>query len=201
LLVGLLDTNVEGNGFDTLNFQVSREGAVVVNETFVTAAAAVTYFDTKVLDLGSNGVANVSGNLDLIFTLSLTTNDAGAGFYFDMAFGNSTLDSGRPQGDYDRNGIVNAADYNLWKASFGSVASLDADGNANGVVDAADYVVWRKTLGQGALGTSIGGGTGVPEPSTFLLLAMGWVIVARLRVSPRGVCTSRRGTSVTCTEN
>jgi hypothetical protein len=201
LLVGLLDTNVEGNGFDTLNFQVSREGVVVVNETFLTAAAAVNYFDTKVLDLGSNGVANVSGNLDLIFTLSLTTNDVGAGFYFDMAFGNSTLDSGRPQGDYDRNGIVNAADYNLWKASFGSVASLDADGNVDGIVDAADYVVWRKTLGQGSLGTSTGLGTAIPEPSTFLLLAMGWVIVARPRVLSREVCAPRRGTSITFTED
>ena len=36
---------------------------------------------------------NVSGNLDLIFTLTLTTNDVGAGYYFDMVFGNTTLDS------------------------------------------------------------------------------------------------------------
>ena len=188
LLVGLLDTNVEGNGFDTLNFQVSREGVVVVNETFMTSAAAVNYFDTKVLDLGSNGVVNVSGNLDLIFTLSLTTNDAGAGFYFDMAFGNSTLNSARPPGDYDRNGIVTAADYNVWRANFGSIASLDADGNSNGVVDGPDYVIWRKHLGEGSFGSSIGGATGVPEPSTFLMLVIGW----GMRVGARSCALTSR---------
>jgi hypothetical protein len=186
LLVGLLDTNVEGNGFDTLNFQVSREGAVVVNETFMTSAAAVTYFDTKVLDLGSNGVGNVSGNLDLIFTLSLTTNDAGAGFYFDMVFGNSTLNAALIPGDYDRNGIVNAADRTVWLATFGSTVNLNADGNGNGVVDAADHVLWREHLGEGSLGTSLEG-VRVPEPTSLLLLAIGFVFGCGPRRSVRAI--------------
>jgi hypothetical protein len=186
LLVGLLDTNVEGNGFDTLNFQVSREGAIVVNETFMTSAAAVTYFDTKVLDLGSNGVANVSGNLDLIFTLTLTTNDAAAGFYFDMAFGNSTLNTARPPGDYDRNGIVNAADYAVWSAAYGAIGANDADGNGNGVVDAADYTIWRNNLGAGSPGSFIGSAD-VPEPSTFLILLIGWGMLFSARRNRRAL--------------
>ena len=93
LVVGLLDTRTEGAGFDSLTFQVIREGVMVVNQTFITVAAAVTFLDNSVLDLGSNGVGNVSGNLDLVFDVSLTTNDAGAGFYFDLVFGNSTVGS------------------------------------------------------------------------------------------------------------
>jgi hypothetical protein len=48
-------------------------------------------------------------------------------------------------GDYNRNGIVETGDYQLWRAAFGNAgANLVADGNGDGFVDAADYVVWRK---------------------------------------------------------
>lgn len=46
-------------------------------------------------------------------------------------------------GDYFPDGIVNAADYGVWRANFGSTTQLAADGNQNNAVDAADYVVWR----------------------------------------------------------
>jgi hypothetical protein len=49
-------------------------------------------------------------------------------------------------GDYDASGIVDQADYTVWRATFGSTNSLAADGSGNGIVDLADYVVWRKNL-------------------------------------------------------
>jgi hypothetical protein len=50
-------------------------------------------------------------------------------------------------GDYDIDGDVDNADYDVWVANFGSTLLLAADGNGNGVVDAADYSVWRDHLG------------------------------------------------------
>lgn len=50
-------------------------------------------------------------------------------------------------GDYDHSGAVNVDDYLVWRADFGSITKLDADGNDDGVVDAADYVIWRKNEG------------------------------------------------------
>ncbi len=46
--------------------------------------------------------------------------------------------------DYDSDLDVDLADYNVFKSTYGSVGvGLAADGNGDGVVDAADYTVWR----------------------------------------------------------
>lgn len=75
---------------------------------------------------------------------------------------------------------------------IGTAPGLTGDYNGNGIVDAADYVVWRKTGINGPTGyntwrTNFGkpGGSGsvagiqaaVPEPTTLVLLmfaAAGW---------------------------
>jgi hypothetical protein len=72
-------------------------------------------------------------------------------------------------GDYNRDGDVDADDYELWRSEFGTSQNLAADGNGNGAIDAADYVIWRQHLG-----TSIEDAPGtmmiVPEPGTGALL-------------------------------
>jgi hypothetical protein len=106
-------------------------------------------------------------------------------------------------GDYNSDGTVNAADYALWRANFGSTTILGADGNLNGVVDAADYTVWRNNLGlslaAGAGSSLIGGALlspagAVPEPAELLLAMSGAFAALNVRVRARraGRCESNR---------
>jgi hypothetical protein len=52
-------------------------------------------------------------------------------------------------GDYNRNGLVEAADYVLWRKTLGqSVVPYEgADGNGSGMIDESDYTVWRARFG------------------------------------------------------
>ncbi len=66
-----------------------------------------------------------------------------------------TLGATALPGDYDHNGVVDMADYSVWRQNFGTT-NADADGNGNGVVDAADYVIWRANQGASLPGTASG---------------------------------------------
>jgi hypothetical protein len=52
-------------------------------------------------------------------------------------------------GDYNRNGIVDAPDFSVWRNMQGDVVTpfTGADGNGDGMVDEADYDVWRANFG------------------------------------------------------
>ncbi len=93
-------------------------------------------------------------------------------------------------GDYFRDGMVNATDFQFWKAFIGSTTAPFADGNLNGIVDAADYSIWRDNFGTALPGIGAGQvaaeGLGsvriVPEPiGLFLLLSGGGILFGRWR--------------------
>ena len=51
-------------------------------------------------------------------------------------------------GDFNSDGVVDLADFTLWRNTLGSEGiGLAADGNKNGVVDVADYVLWKENFG------------------------------------------------------
>lgn len=80
-------------------------------------------------------------------------------------------------GDFDGDGVVDAADYTVWRDNLGSVGGLPysaGDANGDGDVTQADYEIWRAHYGQ-VLSPASGLAMTVPEPSSlslaFLLLA------------------------------
>jgi hypothetical protein len=66
-------------------------------------------------------------------------------------------------GDYDGNGMVDAADYTVWRDTLGAAITpgSGADGDGDGVVGDADFQVWRDNFGQGTENSAP-----VPEPCT-----------------------------------
>jgi hypothetical protein len=72
-------------------------------------------------------------------------------------------------GDYNNNGIVDAADYVVWRKA-GATDYLPND-ITPGTVNASDYTVWRAHFGQSAGGGSEASAhAAVPEPTTLALL-------------------------------
>ena len=112
LKLGLLDPFSNATPFTSVHFSIEIEGVTVENRTFFDRTAADSYFNDNPLDLGTVADAN------------------GAGYEFSFLLEMTGLDNGAIYGSK----LILAA----------VVAQLAGDYNHNGVVDAADYVLWRK---------------------------------------------------------
>jgi len=113
-------------------------------------------------------------------------------------------------GDYNGNGTVDAADYTVWRDTFGQTADNPgdgADGNSSGSIDSGDYQYWKDRfgntvpMGAGSLATV------VPEPPAGVMILAGLLMLAWTRTTksssnrsaghrvkrPRAQCAGRRG--------
>jgi T5SS/PEP-CTERM-associated repeat protein len=85
-------------------------------------------------------------------------------------------------GDYNENGVVDAADYVIWRATLGSTVDLRANGDDTGAsqgrIDQADLNYWKARYGNTS-GT--GSGAPVPEPAGMVS-----IVVALMLAYARG---------------
>ncbi len=84
-------------------------------------------------------------------------------------------------GDYNNDGVVNLADYTVWRDNLGSNTILPNDPTP-GSVTAGDYSVWKSNFGQGA--AALSASFAVPEPSTLAVL-LGGIVAACVRLSTK----------------
>ena len=87
-------------------------------------------------------------------------------------------------GDYNGDGIVDAADYTVWRDNLGGDASAFApdsrDPGATGPVGSDDYDAWRANFGNTAGALDASGAT-VPEPAAGLMMLAAGAFVALAR--------------------
>ena len=109
----------------------------------------------------------------------------GGGLFFGVLYNPNdvTLVVAGILGDYNRNGVVDAADYTVWRDTLGSTTDLRANGDntgaSSGSIDQADYAFWRTHFGETVTGTGAGAvasanfDAAVPEPVTLWLATLG----------------------------
>jgi hypothetical protein len=82
-------------------------------------------------------------------------------------------------GDFNFDGVIDAADYSVWRDTRNSTTQLAADATLDGLVNSADYNAWRTAYGNGASAPA----TAVPEPKSLLIAVVTslWPMVYRPR--------------------
>jgi T5SS/PEP-CTERM-associated repeat protein len=182
-----------GSGTSTINTAgiADLDGAVVDIDLMsgYTPSVGTTFDLIKASMFGSTG----TGTTQSVGTgkgYSLLAEDVGVFSLAVVASGGGEvlratfLGAGGVQGDYNGNGIVDAADYVLWRKG-GTLMNDPTPG-----VQPADYTFWRSRFGAtSGSGSEIGRAPAVPEPATCLLLVIGSLFSARRskgRVKPTG---------------
>ncbi len=125
------------------------------------------------LDAVTNLITLYTTEYDSTFSRLQQVTDNGAGSTFTTL---ATMNAAVP-GDYNQNGIVDTADYVVWRKNDGTANTLPNDPTP-GVVDSTDYDLWRANFGNrpsvfrgvalsAATGAASGSGLGstVPEPA------------------------------------
>jgi T5SS/PEP-CTERM-associated repeat protein len=150
-----------GAQFDRLAVSASVTLGGALNVSLINGfIPAGTSFD--ILDWGSlSGVFN---------SIQLPALPNGLQWNTSQLYTTGVLSVGIP-GDFNGNGVVDAADYVVWRKGLGTIYNQN------------DYTAWRSRFGQsGGSGAGASVNTAVPEPATLALLmfaAAGWCLRRR----------------------
>jgi hypothetical protein len=140
-----------------------------------------TTIDTQYDRLNVTGQAKMDGNIDVSLlgtytpgpgnsfniltagaitgTFTATLPKISAGLVWNVSVTATTLTITTVAADYNQDGIVDAADYSVWRDNMGKsvTAFTHGDGDGNGMVNQNDYLIWKNNFGETAGGGSGGG--------------------------------------------
>jgi hypothetical protein len=74
-------------------------------------------------------------------------------------------------GDFNDDGIVDAADYVVWRRNVNTTNPLPND-PTGGLIGRHQYELWRASFGLSTTSFAVATGAGVPEPSAWLLIGI-----------------------------
>lgn len=169
---GTLQLDITGAGFDSLDISgaATLTGAIAVNlEAGITPADGAQY---TVLS-ADGGISTALGSLNF---------GAGLPDGFTASYNDAMTDliltfSAGLDGDFNGDGVVNIADYTVWRDNLGATEGDLLNGNGDGgTVTSADYDLWKDNFGAGLSAASQNGSlAAVPEPASLSLLLIGAV--------------------------
>ncbi len=149
--------------------------------------------------LGS-GVTEVVGSLLLGGVIQVNgtygATGSGAEYIFDEYFGGTgLLQVGTTPplfaGDYNDDGVVDAADYVVWRNALGQPAGTLPNDNTNTAIGEEQYLVWKSNYGNVATGSATM--SAIPEPSTVALAVVMLGAVMARRIGRRSAGLFRIG--------
>jgi hypothetical protein len=155
------------NSGDTINMRMIYTGKTESNPgtfQYIVIKDGTTYMSPlKPSGAGEGGIAN-NTNIQLYEQgKASAAGDFERATFSNIVFGTG-LTTPAVQGDYNNNGVVDAADYVLWRDG-GTLANDPTPG-----VQPADYDFWKARFGATS-GSGASAGASVPEPSGLLLAA------------------------------
>ena len=192
---GILDPNGINQSMPSTTLNLSGT-AVSPATTFVSTidytfgASEVDFANSASLAWAATGLLNLESWDPTVDKLRFGTNSTGltatqlAAIEFNSGgLGTAHLDSsgyvvfgavpGLP-GDYNQNGVVDAADYVLWRKNVGQPAGTLPNDTTGVAIGNAQYDLWRQNFGHPGSGSGSGlGANAVPEPSSIALLMVG----------------------------
>ncbi|MCO6043684.1 PEP-CTERM sorting domain-containing protein [Aeoliella sp. ICT_H6.2] len=135
----------------------------ILTEAFLSGSTA--FADSFSVNLGSVYTGGISGAEDITFNYALEDGT--------LVSGNVEIFISQPTvGDFNGDGVVDIADYTVWRNNLGASESVLPAGSytaGNGTVDAEEYSSWKSNFGTGMGAGALAGST-VPEPGAMLLV-------------------------------
>jgi cyclophilin family peptidyl-prolyl cis-trans isomerase len=167
---GTLKIEIAGNAQDT-----EYDRVVATNTAFLSGKLDVDFANGYTPAVGSTFTvvnASIVTGLFSLFDLPQLT----AGLVWRVSRTGTAYTLGVEGGDYNRDGVVNAADYIVWRNSRGTTVQVGtlvgngADGDRNGIINDSDYTIWRANIGNvrgiSSSGSGSDAGSTVPEQTT-----------------------------------